>query len=592
MRSVLRAAPTLTITAATALLAICHSRYALADDELSVHWGAKIQSDLRFRTETKGVGDFYNRLELPAGPERNQNRLGLDVNASYGRFKAVGQVDFVLDGFAQSLNDVGDLYHIEKTDPYYFEVPSLYVDMKGILVDGLDLRIGQQVVSWGVGDQFNPTNNLNADDLRDPLLFGKQAGNFMVKADYWVNDNISISGVLVPVFKPALLPRSAILGPAAIERLPFADPALRWRIESEQGASALALKYPTIVSATKPVLPETNFENMQWAYRMAGTFGGQDIALSYYYGRHDFPTPIANHTRLEAGQQCDPKDKTRCIDGLLKTDVTLGYPKMHVYGLNAAGEIPLQWIKESLHGIGYRLEAALVFPDRTDIALTQDALPLPGLPQDAGEYDYDGDGKPGAKNGQRPAVVDRTPFLKWVVGLDYSIGEHVYLNGQWVHGLSDEFGAGDFLHEGYVVRQSGITDKDPYDTLLNCALPKDGTKCTREMLHPRLGDYAVLGMDFKFMNDALLLRLFNILDVSGVVEEHYDAKAKKRVRTSYSPFSEEGFSMVVYPEANYNFGNGLDWSVGALVQLGKDYSKFGSAEAGGTFVWTRGRFAF
>ena len=39
--------------------------------------------------------------------------------------------------------------------------------------------------------------------------------------------------------------------------------------------------------------------------------------------------------------------------------------------------------------------------------LTQDALDL-AIPQDAGEYDYDGDGKPG---GPRPASVDNIAFL-------------------------------------------------------------------------------------------------------------------------------------------------------------------------------------
>ena len=29
-----------------------------------------------------------------------------------------------------------------------------------------------------------------------------------------------------------------------------------------------------------------------------------------------------------------------------------------------------------------------------------------------------------------------------------------------------------------------------------------------------------------------------------------------------------------------------------LIQLGKDYSKFGDPAAGGSTVWTRGRFAF
>lgn len=573
---------------------------ALADDELTVNWRGRIQSDLRFRTERKGVGDFYNRVELPEGPERNQNQIVLNLDASYGRFKAVGQVGFVLDGFSADLQSVSDLYHVEKVDPYYLDIPSLYLDIKGLGLDNLDLRIGQQVVSWGVGDQFNPTNNLNADDLRDPLLFGKQAGNFMAKADYWVTDDLSISGVLVPVFKPAMLPRSAILGPAAVDRLPFTDPELRWRVEAQQGFTGSLLRSPTIVSSARPVLPETNFENMQWAYRLAGTFGEQDIALSYYYGRHDFPVPIQNHTRYEKGAQCDPKDSTRCVDGILKTDVTLGYPKMHVYGLNAAGEIPLSWIKESLHGIGYRLEAAVIVPDRTTIKLTQDALDFDIAPQNAGEYDYDGDGKPG---GRSAAVVDNTAFLKWVIGLDYTFGEHLYVNGQWVHGLADEFGAGDFLHEGWAVRQSGVLIQKAIDLQNDCVFqpslpldgstpPGNGTKCAREILHPRIGDYVVLGFDVKLLNNALLLRLFNILDVSGVVEEHYDIQQKARVRTSYSPFTDEGFSMVVFPEADYNFGNGLELAAGALIQLGKDYSKFGSAEAGGSVVWTRGRFSF
>ncbi len=587
---------------ASTLLTLSLANSAFADDELAINIGGKIQSDLRFRTERKGFGDYYNRVELLEGPERNWNMLSVNANAEYGRFKAVAQMDFTLDGFSQDIETVSDLYRIDKVEPYWFQVQSLYINAHNLFLDGLDLRIGQQVVSWGVGDQFNPTNTLNPDDLRDPLLFGKQAGNFMVKADYWLNEDISFTGVMVPVFQPALLPRSAALAPAAVDRLPFVDPVLRQRVTAETAASASSLLgSPTVVSLAKPVLPETTFENMQWAYRLAGTFGGQDIALSYYYGRNDFPVPIANHTRYQKEKQCDPKDKTRCIEGLLQTEVTLAYPKMHVYGLNAAGEIPLSWIKEELLGVGYRLEAGLYVPDASALTLTQDELDL-AFPQPAGEYDYDGDGKPG---GRPPLTVENVPFLKWVIGLDYSVGEHVYINAQWVHGLADEFGAGDFFHEGWAVREGTVTSEES-DTVFKCALQKTGETCARELLHPRLGDYIVLGLDFKFLNNALLLRLFNILDVSGIVEEKWSDDGRsitsvdgnpsirqgKRIRIHHSPFSEEGFSMVVYPEVGYNFGNGLDLSAGALFQLGKDYTKFGDPAAGGSTVWTRGKFSF
>ncbi|MEZ4294425.1 MAG: hypothetical protein R3B70_05580 [Polyangiaceae bacterium] len=583
-----RALAALSLATAPALAALLLASPARADDELEINIGGRIQSDLRFRIERKGFGDYYDRAELVEGPERNWNTLSVKADASYGRFKAVAQLDFTLDGFSQDVNTIGDLYRIDKVEPYWFQAQALYIDARSVFFDGLDLRIGQQVVSWGVGDQFNPTNTLNSDDLRDPLLFGKQAGNFMVKADYWLNDTWSISGVMVPVFQPALLPRSGSLAPVAIDRVPFVDPVLRHRVEAETAASKTSiLNSPTVIGSATPQLPETNFENIQWAYRIAGQLAEQDIALSYYYGRNDFPVPIANHTSLDKGERCDPKDKTRCVPSLLKTDATLAYPKMHVYGLNATGEIPLSWIKDDLHGIGYRVEAGLFIPDRVDIALTQDALDL-AIPQPAGEYDYDNDGNPG---GPRPAVVEKVPFLKWVIGLDYTFGEHVYVNGQWVHGLVDEYGAGDFFHEGWTVRQSDVTT-DEGDTVFKCALTRNGGPCAREMLHPRLGDYAVLGFDFKFMNDALLLRVFNILDVSGIVEERYDPDKGGRVRIHHSPFSEEGFSMVVFPMLDYNFGNGLDLAAGALLQLGKDYTKFGDPAAGGSTVWTRGTFAF
>src|SRR5262249_17906634 len=126
----------------------------------------------------------------------------------------------------------------------------------------------------------------------------------------------------------------------------------------------------------------------------------------------------------------------------------------------------------------------------------------------------------------------------------------------------------------------------------SCALPKDGTQCAHEIFRPRQGDYLVLGFDFKLLNNALLLRLFNIFDLRGVTEESWDPAQGARVQTHHAPWSSQGFSAVVYPELNYNFGSGLDLGAGALLMLGKDYSKFGDPAAGGSIVWMRGRMAF
>jgi hypothetical protein len=557
-------------------------------DELELDWGGRLQHDLRFRVEPVGVGGFYKRVELPAGVERSQSAAGLKLDATYGSISGTAAVDFVLSGWQPEVKELGDLSRVEKVDPYRLEVPALYVDIKNFLVSGLDLRVGQQTVLWGEADQFNPTNNLNPDDLRDPLLFGKQQANFMVKLDYWISETFSISGVMVPVFRPALLPQSAALGLAAVDRIPVADSFVRHRLEADMAASGgKSLGHPTVVSRALTELPDTSFENMQMAYRLAGAIGEQDVALSYYYGRTDFPQAKQNHTRHSPGERCNPNDPSDCVKGLLETEVTLHYPRMHVYGLNAAGEIPLDWLSDALSGLGYRLEGALVVPSRSTLKITNDALALE-IPQPAGEYDYDADGAPG---GPEPAVVESTPFLKWTVGFDYTFGESIYVNAQWVHGLMDEYGAGDFIKEGYAVRKSGVTSGD-LDTISKCALQKDGTTCAQEVLRNRLGDYVVIGVDLKLLNDNALLRLFTIWDVTGIEEEHWDKELKQRVRTHHSIFSSEGFSAVLYPEFNYNFGNGLELGAGALFQLGKEHTKFGDPATGGDLVWTRGRFSF
>lgn len=561
---------------------------AFADDELSIKTRGRMQGDFQLRIEDKSTGPYYDRHALPAGPEWARATFALGIDASYRQFKGVADLEIVANGFSTDVGGIGDLARMEKVDPVRIEVRNLYAEARNLFVDGLDLRVGQQVISWGVGDQFNPTNNLNPDDLRDRLLFGTQAGNFMLKADYWPVPDLAVTAVLVPVFKPALLPQSAVLGPAAIDRLPFVSDPLRWRTEAEMAASGL-LGYPTIVEAANVELPERNLDNMAETVRIAGSIGGQDLALSYYRGRHDFPVPIANHTRLDRmAAQCDPNSPSDCINGRLATTVTLSYPRMQVFGLNAAGEIPLSWLSQGLHGIGYRFEAALILPELSTIRITNDALDLPGQMQPAGEYDYDGDGQPG---GPRPAVVNETPFLKWAIGLDYTFGEHVYLNAQWVHGLPDEYGAGDFFHDGAAVRASGVTS-DPGSTLVVCALAKDGSSCASETYRPRLADYAVVGVDFKLKNNALLLRLFTILDLSGMTTSNWDDARAERVTNHHSPFSAEGFSAVIYPELNYNFGNGLDLGLGALLQLGKNTTKFGDPAAGGSLVWSRARFAF
>jgi hypothetical protein len=560
------------------------------DGGLEIEWSARIQSDLRFRVDKQSVGSWYNYQELPVGIDRNENIFGLRLKAQHGDFAGVADLDLVLYGYAQDIEGVDDLSRREKVDPYRFEAHRLYVEVKDLFVPGFDLRVGQQLILWGVGDQFNPTNNLNADDVEDVLLFGEQQGNLMVRADYWVDDDWSITGVLVPVFKPALLPRSGGLALAMPDRIPIVDDYVRHRLHTELGAARVLANHPTVVRNIDIELPEMTPENMQMSYRIGGTIGEQDVALSYYRGRTDFPIAKRNLNTQDSTPACNPDDAADCIDGTIDTDVTLHYPEMHVYGFNLAGELPTDKIADFLSAIGYRLEAALIVPERAEMEIQMGDLDIAGFQIAAGEYDYNG---PDDGIGRRPVVVDDTPFAKWTVGLDYTFTENLYANVQWVHGLPDEYGAGDWITEGYAVRTGGVIDDGTGTAIINCVLVNvDGYECAEETLRPKIADYLATGIDLRVLQQKLLVRFFTILDLSGVWMTRYDPAAGVRVQKFHGPFSDEGFGAIIYPEVNYNFGNGLDLGAGALFQIGKEHGKFGDPATGGSVAWARTRFAF
>jgi hypothetical protein len=553
------------------------SSSARADDEIGWDFGLTIESDLRLRLEPKSVGDLSTAQTLPRGVERNQNMLSAQASAGLDNVRAKTQVDLFVFGYQDQLQGIDSLSNIDELQPYRLDVRELYVDVNDLFFDGLDVRIGQQVVQWGVADQFNPTNNLNADDLIDPLLFGKQLGNFMVKGDYWVSEDFSVSAVLVPLFRAARVPTSARLGLTATDRLPFIEDGVRQRIIAERAAAQVLAGKPTIVDQVTIDMPSATLDNMQAALRLAGTILEQDVALSYYNGRTDFPQAVVNHTRQSDTPICGAGSfSILCTQGALLTDVTLAYPRMHVYGLNVTGEA----------GVGYRFEGALVVPEKTSIKLTNDDLNLGGFQVAAGEYDYNLDDVPG---GKRPTVVDDTPFLKWTLGLDYTITESIYANVMWVHGLADEFGAGDWMGGTMATRASGV-DATAGELVANCALKRDGSSCATEVLRPRLGDFLVAGIDFKWLDDQLTTRLFTIVEMSGYQFSRWDAEAGKRTVEKRPFYTAEGAAAVIYPEANYNFGNGLELGGGALVQLGKPYTKFGDAAAGGSVGFVRARF--
>jgi len=573
-------------------------RRALPKLQLDV--GGRISSDIRFRIKEVGIGDWYDHRTLAAGFDRNENIAKLKLAAEISRFRGVLEMDFVLTGFPLA-DDLPGLSDRGQLQPVRIETHAAYIHARDLLFRGLDVRLGQQLVQWGVGDQFNPTNLLNADDLEDTLLFGEQQANLMARID-WTPlpskaPNWTFSLVAVPIFRPALLPPSGELAVAATDRLPWAEDELRWRVHSEQEFARQA-GLPTIVGNVVVETPAVNLRNVQLAARMAATVLNQDVAISFYRGFDDFPVPAQNYSSVDAsyaGCQNDPPfpeirdgepgEDEDCIDGVISTTTTLRYPRVHVLGFNMTGEIPGI-------GLGYRLELGVFFPSERSIALHNDAI----LIAPAGEYDYDGDGDPG---GPRPTIVTNKPFAKWVLGVDYMIGGVVMLNAMWVHGNVNEFGAGDFLAPvGWAVREGEAIGRLPGDDddgtplLTDCALFGESETCAREILRPKLADYFVFGMDLNFARNAGLIRIFTLFDLSGYTEQSYDVAAGERVNEFKHPFSEDGFSAVIYPSINWKFGYGFELGAGALFQLGKAHTVFGDPAAGGSVVFVNGKYSF
>ena len=565
--------------------------------ETTFDFSGRIQSDLRFRvlTHKDPVGPWYAPPEPPPDIIRNQNFLNTRMVAKNGKFRGVADIDIMLDGYPGPFEDLSDLSYRPVHEPIRLEADALYFEGRDLFVKGLDLRLGQQIVQFGVGDQFNPTNTFNANDVEDVLLFGDQMANIMARLDYAIGNSWTATAVLIPVFQPSLIPTTGPLALTEISRLPFQSDELRWRIHSEAALGKEAYGYPTIVGPVNILTPEPTPANMPFGFNLGGWVGMHDVAVSYYNGFADIPVSTATHTVQEVGEICKGPKERYCYDGLLVNDVTLEYPKIQVLGYNMAGEVnPLPFLKDFVP-FGYRAEVAVVFPEKLRTTLTQDQLDLspPIIVQPEGEYLYGNE----TPNGRRPVILDNTPYAKWVLGLDYTIGKHVYLNGQWVHGMLDELGAGDNLfQEGFAVRDAKVdtdcNNAPVFPGQLSSGDVRPGEQCVTEVLRARQSDLAVLGVDINFASRAGLLRLFTITDLTGIQVEKWDEDAGERVRTKFSPFHKRGYSQVLYPELSWNFGNGLNMAGGALFNLGKNYTKFGDPASGGSFVYSRASYSF
>ena len=198
----------MTRAAVVAALVLSFVVAAPARADVELKFGGQISSDLRFRLGGEEVPKYGDDAIFPSqqrllkyGFSRNENRIKAQLSLGISqKVKAVADVDFIFYGYSD-VNDLDSTLYREHVDPWYIESDAAYLDVYR-LVPHLDLRIGRQIVSWGSADKFNPTNNLNTLDYSDPLLFGKALANQMIRVDWNPIQDLIITAVWVPIFRP------------------------------------------------------------------------------------------------------------------------------------------------------------------------------------------------------------------------------------------------------------------------------------------------------------------------------------------------------------------------------------------------------
>ena len=255
-----------------------------------------------------------------------------------------------------------------------------YVDIFGLGTSRLDLRIGKQRIAWGTADRFNPTDNLNPLDLTDFMSFGERVPSWALKADFTVfEEKLQLTGVLLAGPSAVLLPRYA--------NLPIAS-AMTGSMELPPGVTL----GDVAVAFRKP--PYDGRHTMQ-ALKAHGSLEGVDWSLSYFHGYMDLP--IQTHVKIDVASFSPPT-----VDVVATTEL----PEEHVLGADLAGE---------LFTVGWWAEAAVTFPK--EVRTTYESALFAREPE---------------------VVLSKQPYVKYTVGVDYTMPWATYVNFQFMQGFFTE----------------------------------------------------------------------------------------------------------------------------------------------------------
>lgn len=271
---------------------------------------------------------------------------------------------------------------------------------------GLLLEAGVLRHAWGTGLGISVADELQPYDLEDPTRFDQRLPTANLSATLTRGD-WSLQGVVLPLFAPAVLPVRLLDLTAGADDLFDAE---------STGAGDVTLDEVEL----RPGLPEPSLAEVGAGVRLRWTPPALDLGLSWVHGRDSLPQ--VDGEVILTGFQTDT-DR-------VSVGVPLTFPRRDVGALELRGT---PWGELGAWG-----ELAVVLPERT-VAQTSrrqlEALERIGTISEVPD--------------PLPATVtqDGAPYLRWLVGLDRSLGQ-VLVAVQWLHGFPTERQAADVADYG------------------------------------------------------------------------------------------------------------------------------------------------
>ena len=334
--------------------------------------GGYIQTDDRIRWKDKKISWEEYRLDLTG-------------EVIFDNVKFYSELWFRNFG-SNATNKLFDLMDKDKVEPLSVELREAYVDVKGFVFENVDLRIGRQRIAWGTADKLNPTDNLNPDDLEDIWDYGRHLGSNAVKLSIYAG-NFAFSGVFIPTFTPAVLPRGDWLDI-------FAD---EFSLGTASNVPLSAISDRIFIKNPESTLKEAS----KFGLKVSKNVFGFDFSLSYVYGKDDIPI-------LRKVIISDPSFMS------LPDSIILTFPRMKIFGFDFAGD---------LGGVGVWGEAGVFFPEQVvfEYALNR-------LGNEMVIYSSN--------------ILEKKNYTRFIFGMDYTFKNEMYLNLQYLHGFLHERGRG------------------------------------------------------------------------------------------------------------------------------------------------------